>query len=197
MKTRRKRTKIKMGDKFGRLTILRWIGYQNSHKTYEVRCECGTIKTVTGTHMVQGYIKSCGCLHFEMRSKAPGFAGYSKIFTQYKANARNRKLSFKLTFKKFIEIISQNCYYCGQKPQKKYHYLSEDGVIQNGVTAKAVDRAWIYINGVDRMDNTKGYTQQNSGPCCFECNRAKMDRSSEEFIAHSQKIATRRQQNII
>jgi hypothetical protein len=30
--------------------------------------------------------------------------------------------------------------------------------------------------GCDRMDNSKGHTMSNVVPCCFDCNKTKMDR---------------------
>ena len=48
MKNRKRRTKININDKFGRLTILEFIGYQNNHRTYRtVPCcfDCNCSKT--------------------------------------------------------------------------------------------------------------------------------------------------------
>lgn len=38
-------------------------------------------------------------------------------------------------------------------------------------------------NGIDRVDNNKGYTITNSVPCCKDCNFAKRDMTHDEFIA--------------
>jgi 5-methylcytosine-specific restriction endonuclease McrA len=32
------------------------------------------------------------------------------------------------------------------------------------------------------MDNSKGYTVENSVPCCYRCNHAKRDYSYGEFV---------------
>lgn len=58
-----------IGKKFGRLTILKQDGKDNAgNKRYECLCECGTIKTISGYHIRQGKIQSCGCLHKERAS---------------------------------------------------------------------------------------------------------------------------------
>lgn len=31
------------------------------------------------------------------------------------------------------------------------------------------------VNGLDRMDSSKGHTKENCVPCCRECNQAKMN----------------------
>ena len=52
---------------FGRLTVLEHIaknGIRGSAR-WKVRCDCGNIKTVLSTCLVQGNTKSCGCLNQE------------------------------------------------------------------------------------------------------------------------------------
>jgi hypothetical protein len=50
----------------------------------------------------------------------------------------------------------------------------------------------IYIyNGVDRVDNTKGYTIENCVPCSKEANAMKMAFGHDEFIALCKEIAAR------
>ena len=39
-------------------------------------------------------------------------------------------------------------------------------------------------NGIDRIDNNKGYTKENCVPCCDICNRIKMDLPYNVFIEH-------------
>ena len=187
---RKKRTIIKPNDVFGRLIVLKFVGLQNSHRTFEVRCDCGIVKIVKGTHMISGAIRSCGCLHSEVNSKEPGMSGYTKFFNQYRSNARNRKLCFEFTFEKFIEIISKSCFYCNKKPRKYNPYLKEDGSLFKGeqLTKKGIERAWILINGIDRKNNLLGYTIDNSLPCCSKCNEMKSDMSFEEFTYHVNSI---------
>jgi 5-methylcytosine-specific restriction endonuclease McrA len=38
------------------------------------------------------------------------------------------------------------------------------------------------VHGIDRVDNTKGYTIENSRPCCFRCNQAKSSMTEQEFF---------------
>jgi hypothetical protein len=37
-------------------------------------------------------------------------------------------------------------------------------------------------NGIDRVDNNKGYTIENCVPCCTAVNYAKLDMSYSDFI---------------
>jgi hypothetical protein len=86
--------------------------------------------------------------------------------TKSKLNkAKERSLKFKLNFKTFIMLTSQNCTYCGIEPKQ---------------VQKAAGGNYIY-NGIDRKDPNIGYTTDNCTPCCKICNRAKLDMSFEDF----------------
>lgn len=54
------------GQRFGRLVVLK-ESHKDRHHGYHwhVRCDCGTIKTTTGTGLKAGKINSCGCLFRE------------------------------------------------------------------------------------------------------------------------------------
>lgn len=67
------------GRTFGRLTALEVSG-RDAWKRYiwRCKCSCGTVKSVPSRHLVQGLVRSCGCLG--ARSKAlNGFLGAYKI----------------------------------------------------------------------------------------------------------------------
>jgi hypothetical protein len=43
-------------------------------------------------------------------------------------------------------------------------------------------------NGIDRVDNFKGYEIDNCVPCCYICNYAKRDMSKDQFLAWVKRI---------
>lgn len=47
----------------------------------------------------------------------------------------------------------------------------------------------IRVNGIDRIDSSKGYSIDNCVPCCTMCNRMKLDYKLSDFINHVHKIA--------
>lgn len=190
---RKPRRKIKEGDRFGRLIVLGLGGYSGTHRKFKTRCDCGTEKEVSGGHMINGYIRSCGCLFIESHTKEAGHRGYRKAYVQYRANARNRKLPFEISLEEFKEIVKLDCDYCGTQPKLKNPYLKDDGspayTGNRMVAQNTIDRAWIKINGVDRVDSTKGYVADNMVPCCSVCNKLKMELEREEFLKHIYRIA--------
>ena len=51
-----------VGRTFNRLTILGLAPKEKNRRMVMCRCECGTLKALPGTFVINGYIKSCGCL---------------------------------------------------------------------------------------------------------------------------------------
>ena len=52
---------------------------------------------------------------------------------------------------------------------------------------KALNGPYVY-NGVDRVDNERGYSLENCVPCCKFCNRMKRDLGKKEFLEHIKNI---------
>lgn len=62
--------KINIGDKFGRLTVVKYCGKnKHQHNVWECVCECGNRKVVTTSALNSGAVKSCGCM-WEENKKA-------------------------------------------------------------------------------------------------------------------------------
>lgn len=160
------------GKKFNRLTVVKRVlpnAKWNSLR-WLCKCDCGTEKIVLGGSLKNGNTKSCGCLHNEyvknrIRSN-PELVNMRGIINNYKGNIKKRELKFELTEEQFKKLTQQDCYYCGEKPKNVY---------------KNKYRGEYIYNGLDRLDNTKGYTIDNVVPCCITCNAAKRKLTLQEF----------------
>lgn len=95
----------------------------------------------------------------------------NKIETDNIKNPTKKQKEFKLTIEEFSNLIHQRCYYCGELP-------SADNV-WNKSGKRKMDDSLIKINGIDRIDSNKGYTADNCVACCPQCNRMKLDYSTE------------------
>lgn len=84
-------------------------------------------------------------------------------YLSYKNHAKKRDREFTITLGEFSELILKPCHYCGEDKKRI---------------------------GVDRIDNTKGYTLDNCAPCCKLCNYMKRDHSLDDFLDHIRKIYT-------
>lgn len=171
-----------IGKKFNRLTIIKeqssyYCGKQKVTRVLCI-CECGKEKLATLSHIKANATKSCGCLIEEYwknpnkKTKAlknKGEAGLNKFISAYKQGAKVRNLDWKLTQNEVRILTSNICNYCGREPSNISKSKSGN-----------VFGDYIY-NGIDRIDNTKGYILNNCVTCCEHCNRAKMSLSVEEF----------------
>lgn len=99
------------------------------------------------------------------------------LFCTYRNGAEKRGFSFEFTKEQFGDLTKQDCWYCGAKPVQK-NRCSGTGKSEN----------FYLYNGIDRVENDKGYTLANSLPCCGRCNKMKMSLSVEDFINQVKKI---------
>ena len=164
------------GRKFGRLTVIeRSYPNRNEGTVWLCKCECGTEKIIRGHSLRRGLTKSCGCLLKEFHRLNFGLASMHSLIRKYKERARKRKLEFNLTEEQFKEITQKDCYYCGAKPNNIYRQKNCNG-------------DYVY-NGLDRVDNAKGYIINNVVPCCKICNLAKNNLTLQEFKDWIKKIS--------
>lgn len=53
------------GERFGKLTVVKYCGVINHRAVFECKCDCGNTKVVQGQLLIRGNTKSCGCLQKE------------------------------------------------------------------------------------------------------------------------------------
>lgn len=109
-----------------------------------------------------------------MIKKPPGLASAMNVYGDYKRQAKTRNLEWDIDFEFFLQISKQNCYLCDEPPGNKANKKKYNG-------------AFIY-NGLDREDNTKGYTKKNVRPCCFKCNQVKSNKELRAVLIHISKM---------
>jgi 5-methylcytosine-specific restriction endonuclease McrA len=137
---------------------------------WECKCQCGNIKDISGVKLRSGKYKTCGCNLTKIK-KDRDLVLFKKQY--YQMIKRNEKLGFNetdITIEKFIELIKQECYYCGSK---------DSNSLKDNLKSKSYR---LKFNGLDRINNTKGYEIDNVVPCCKYCNRSKSTLTVQEFI---------------
>lgn len=161
--------KNRIGEKYEKLTI---IGQDSvNRKLITVKCDCGTIKQMSLVNWRKS-TRSCGCwkatgLWMKPSNIKPhGVAARNSLLCGYKQSAKDRSLSFTLTEPQFNKLTKSSCYYCGIEPYR---------------VSKGDNGNYIY-NGIDRVDNDRGYDIDNCVPCCKVCNRAKDIMTQQQFI---------------
>ncbi len=164
------------GKVFGKLTVLeRADGKRQNSALWLCRCECGTEKVLCSPDLVDGRTKSCGCLRgLPYKGFSRDQAAFNLVYKNYKRGADSRGFEFTLTEKEVRTITKSDCYYCKASP--------------SCISGKQCKEIYIY-NGIDRIDNTKGYTIDNIVPCCNSCNRAKFKMTIDEFAEWVKRIS--------
>ena len=163
-----------VGNKHGRLTVIsRASNKHGGHAQWLCKCECGTETVVEGVLLRNGNTKSCGCYKIDMSRLPSGEASFNQMYNDYAQNSKRRGIEWKLSKEYSKLIMEQDCVYCGQSPSMFKLWKVKGQKSYNG--------PWIH-NGIDRIDNNLGYTEDNVVPCCKVCNYAKRDMSKKDFI---------------
>lgn len=167
--------KQEVGKVYGAFTILEFIKVENSKAYFKIKCNnCGTefereFKCIKSSH--KNY-----CVHCKGNFISPSIqTPMNRAYDTYRKGAAVRDLKFELTQEQFENLVTQNCFYCGQEPEpheRKWNKTDQE----------------FYRNGIDRVDSSKGYSLENCVPCCERCNRMKSDFSYSEFRERVSKI---------
>jgi hypothetical protein len=166
---------INIGDQFGWLTTI-----SRSKAGWVCHCKCGKEHKVQQHHLLQGRVTSCGCnkgkgrrgKHIPALQRAG--SAFRKLLTRYKQAAKSRRLEWELSEKEFRVLTSSPCYFTGRLPTYESRAISGE--------------VYLY-NGIDRLDNTAGYTLKNCVPCHGKINNMKKTLPAEEFIQLCREVA--------
>lgn len=167
------------GKKFGRLLVIKRVeGYfqpsAQRKAMWLCKCDCGKEKIVRSENLKSGNTQSCGCYNREKIIRGFGETTKNNAYVKYISNARTRKILFQLSKNEFLEIVTQNCFYCGESPSRMEKSMSNNG-------------DFIY-NGIDRLNNAEGYIKGNVVASCWRCNQAKYNMSLSEFYEWNEKV---------
>lgn len=127
---------------------------------------CGTCNNMKLTYSRDLFVIKCNQVSKHNGSEYRDFPhgiirrGGSVSRNAYSARAEKKELAFEIT-EEFNILKSQDCKYCGQPGP----------------------------NGIDRIDNTGGYTSENATSCCTMCNYMKKNLSESSFIEKCKAIA--------
>ncbi len=153
--------------KFGKLTALGLTEKRKDGILYwNCLCECGNIKIIRGS-ILRKKSRSCGCVKIPIirkrrKLKDEDYLAVSQLKARYQYDAKVRNLSFELTRQEFTYLTEQNCFYCEEEPANRHKHKTPEGDFYTHV-----------YNGIDRVDNDKGYILSNCVSCCLPCNTKK------------------------
>ena len=140
-------------------------------------CSCKKEKLVRAENLINNNnrkSRSCGCKKISRRFNTLGLeydtGAKNRLFRTYKEMAARRNHVFEISREHFLILTTMICYYCGKPPRQisrsKYPYALKE----------------YSYNGIDRVDNSKGYIEGNVVACCKKCNWAKREYSVKDFL---------------
>ena len=165
---------IKKGDKFGRLTAVRFdhVG-RNYQQCWLFECSCGNEKIIKVNGVKTGNTKSCGCLGVEKRLKANtkhGMAGtaiYSCWDSMIQRCLNQNHKSYKNYGGRGIKVCN--------KWLKFENFYKDMGKIPKGLS-------------LDRIENNKGYYKSN---CKFSTRKEQQNNTRQNhYLTHNSKTQT-------
>jgi hypothetical protein len=191
---KKRKLEIKIGDVFGDLivtdnksiSVIEPSG--RKRRSVLCKCKCGKelLVRVDGlfSNSKKQSRKSCGCTKsfvngINAQSRRNPESVYRYIYDQYQSSAKSRNINFNLTKKEHLEIVKQNCHYCGSEPEIKQPHRGKGRYV--GVP--------VPYNGIDRIDSNVGYEIDNCVSCCTKCNYMKSDMDVSIFTEHILKIS--------
>ena len=119
--------------------------------------------------------KSCYNCRGEVLKSYDENTTWDYLYHVVKGRKASKEKGFGLTKDFFKKVSQMDCHYCGAKPTDTNGYKSWHPKIK--------------INGLDRVDPSVGYFNENVVSCCKDCNTAKLDKTEEEFISWLTRLA--------
>lgn len=180
------RFKDRTGDRYGRLVASSHAGKDHRGKhLWLCKCDCGNEKVIVSDNLSSGKSNSCGCLKSEFLAKKGNQYGLYEdrevalLKVQYhhlKKRSKAKGFASVIDFERFKILSKSPCKYCGLEHSKEIpDRLNQT---KNG---KRLSNHILKCNGIDRIDSSKGYTDDNSISCCKHCNTAKNTMSEADF----------------
>lgn len=97
----------------------------------------------------------------------------NRVVQYYRSNAVSRGHLWELDTAACTRLFEAACSYCGMARSMRLSFHTH----------------YYEYNGIDRVTNAGGYTEDNSASCCKHCNRMKGALGVSEFLQHVAKIA--------
>lgn len=179
--TKRKDYNLKVLEVKQNQQLIEFLGYNKHERPYfKVRCNyCNheyesTYYNFIDKRRVGNSCKKCSNeQNKDYKTLSLNESQVGIVFSNYKSKSKMKKWEFELSRDVFRELINSSCHYCGISPKN----IRKDSIKEK----RFIDMA-AYTNGIDRIDSTKGYIENNVVSCCEDCNKAKRNLPYTQFL---------------
>ena len=153
--------------------------HSRRNKEYIFKCNCGNSFTLRDTNQFTTW-EDIRCADCKRLARIKPYIGERYVFRRIKWDASKAGRSFNLSFDWFVKAIHLPCHYCNRRDINSVTVASK----RPGEVLLADFR----YNGLDRVDNSIGYEEDNCVPCCVVCNRAKNSMGYADFMEYIQAL---------
>ena len=117
--------------------------------------------------------RSCGCLKRETNCQGKDWDDSARSWL-FATRRSQTSRPWHLSEEQFFILIAGDCHYCRVPPAQRFYEKRR--------------RGFCLYNGLDRVDNSEGYTLENVVSCCVVCNKAKGTMSYEDFMTYLRRV---------
>jgi len=179
-------------QRFGKLIVVSEKFRRNRNIFWECRCDCGNLTIACTGKLRCGHVKSCGCSRRAPKSKFGknhaawnGFEEISgSIWNRIKRSAKQRNREFSITIE-----------YAWSLYEKQNRKCALTGIpIQFAMSSRHL-KDGLNNCSLDRIDNSKGYVEDNVQWVYVKVNYMKQTLSQQEFIDLCGKVWQNQERN--
>jgi hypothetical protein len=157
---------LKKGKKLGELTLIEpTLKRRSDNGKFESAWVCEE----EGTHRIK--VLTERTLKNRKNLVNPWRSVMRASYNQYQRRCLRDNIYWCLSLEDFEKLTAKNCHYCNKKPEN-------------------CARKIFTYSGLDRKNNSQGYSSGNTVPCCRECNSIKgAYLSYEEMLVAMRSVA--------
>lgn len=142
---------------------------------YTFRCACSDLFRLRDTNRFTSW-DDIQCSDCKRIGRLAPYIGERYVFRRIKWDAKKSGRSFNISFEWFVKAVHLPCHYCNRTDINSVTVASK-------IPGEVLLADFRY-NGLDRVDNSIGYEEDNCVPCCVVCNRAKNSMPYDEFMQY-------------
>lgn len=171
-----KNAKDLIGQKFGKLTVVKLIGLnKRSARIWECLCDCGNTISGLDTNTLKRHSKSCGCIRaanaLKKRTGTKNIPGY--YICSVKKGAESRNFEYSVTNEYLQKTLEDQNFKC---------ILSGRDLLMEVSNTHHLTGEWGKNTGsIDRIDSTKGYVEGNIQWIHKDLQSPKSSKTNQEF----------------
>lgn len=169
------RHKVHSGDTFGKWTVSHAGEKRRGCNGYYCRCDCGHISWVSTSNLVRGTSAQCSACYFNRVAHNKSRAWWRRVVE----GAKSRGLELTITYEFAVDLLvrqGERCALSGVPIRLNERKTKQDGLVRRTAS-------------LDRIDSSKGYTNDNVQWVHTRVNIMKGAMSDDMFVKICRQVA--------